>query len=331
MSYNSRCLSLHFGFPRWPGLPSARAQDHELADFAELLCLKQGVVSTTALSSALGRLDENDYTNGVPEEEEHGVARVVEAAFTEIDRRREACGEGYPFETGEQGYTLRLPNENSNTERTLLYHYLLLSTRLNMKDNRVHDEIDGTLLFENVSAEIVKNFFGHRANSYVFGTAGGSADFQGRVDDLCNRIGEGSGFRNRDDAEPTEKDGKLDVITWKPFADGREGKLIAFGQCKTGTEWKSSLNQLHPDSFCSKWMKDQPTQVPIRIFFVTEALPRSRWRSMSCDAGILLDRCRIIDYATGLSESTSTKMRRWVMAAAKATELPVENLPQPEL
>ena len=50
---------------RWPGTPSPRADAHELADFAELSAWQEGSFSLTALSRTLGRLDENDHSNGV--------------------------------------------------------------------------------------------------------------------------------------------------------------------------------------------------------------------------------------------------------------------------
>ena len=55
---------------RWPGVPSPRADTHELADFAELLSWRQGSASATTVVRDLGRLAENEYSEGVPEEEE---------------------------------------------------------------------------------------------------------------------------------------------------------------------------------------------------------------------------------------------------------------------
>ena len=102
---------------KWPGTPSARPPEHELADYAELVCWKQGSTSTNALSADLGRLDENDYSDGVPEDEE--APQVVGAAYLEIERRKEACRDGYPFVIDEQGYTLRA---NRDAENHQAYH-----------------------------------------------------------------------------------------------------------------------------------------------------------------------------------------------------------------
>ena len=80
---------------KWPGLPSPRAPAHEVADFAELVCWRGGGTSLNEVRAVLGRLDENDYSEGVPEEE--AITEVVEGAYSEIERRREGCRGGYPF------------------------------------------------------------------------------------------------------------------------------------------------------------------------------------------------------------------------------------------
>lgn len=303
---------------KWPREPSARAPGHELADFAELVAWQRNSMSMTALSRFLGRLDENDYSDGVPEEEE--TDHLAEDAYREIEQRKEGCGNGYPFEITKEGYTLRTSQKMENHKHTI-YRYLLLATRLNMKDNRRHAGIDGALLFEELAAEVAREYLGARAESFVFGTAAESIDFQGKVDDLCRRIKEGDGFVNRDEARPNERDGKLDVVVWKHFTDGLPGKLIAFGQCKTGTSYKDELTQLQPDAFCRKWLRSSPVLPPVRLFFVSEALLRSRWRSASIDAGLLFDRCRIVDFCNDVSADVFQKVRTWTEAAARATAI----------
>lgn len=303
---------------KWPGEPSARAPEHELADFAELMAWQRNSTSRTDLSRLLGRLDENDYSHGVPEEEE--TDRLAEDAYREIEQREEGCGEGYPFKITKEGYTLRTPQEAENRKHTI-YRYLLLATRLNMKDDRRHAGIDGALLFEELAAEVAREYLGTHAESFVFGTAAESIDFQGKVEALCRQIKEGDGFENRDGAPSNERDGKLDVVAWKHFTDGLPGKLIAFGQCKTGTNYKDELTQLQPDSFCKKWVRTPLVLTPIRMFFVAEALPRARWRAASVDAGLLFDRCRIVDFSDEVGADIFEKIETWTESAATRTGL----------
>lgn len=308
-----------------PGVPAVRASAHEIADFAELKAWRDGSISTTALSRTFGRIEENDYADGVPEEDE--ADRDAEEAYIEIEARSQACGRSasYPFLIGARGSTLaRSPGELNC--RQLVYLYLLLATRLNMHDNRRHAGVDGTSLFEKLCAGVARTYLGSRAESMVFGTASRNGGFRAKVVDLCHRLGEGGGAK--DDISRNVRDGKLDVIAWKPFADSWQGKLIIFGQCKTGTEYRDTLTQLQPDAFCAKWLRERPAILPVRAFFISEALSRSgasarhQWYERSTDAGLLFDRCRTVDFCDSVTDDVLEEVRTWTEAAAKNNELP---------
>ena len=308
---------------KWPGVPTSRAPAHELADFVELLCWQQGTASSTDLSQALGRLADNDYSDGVPEEEE--IPLHIEAAFQELELRIVACGGGYPFWLQEKGNVL-YATQNLDKASLWIYKYLLLATRLNMGtgqgSDRSHAGIDGTHLLEELSSETGREYFGARAESMVFGTAAGNASFPSKVTDLCNKIKEGGGYANHAQNINNTRDGKLDVVVWQHFSDVLPGKLIAFGQCKTGTNYQDTLTQLLPDSFCRKWFQSQPALTPVRSFFVAEALHRGAWYGAASDAGLLFDRCRIVDYSNRLSGSLLGRIDAWTEAAARANHLP---------
>ncbi len=307
---------------KWPGIPSPRASAHELADFAELQAWQRSSISVTDLYGLLGRIDENDYSNGVTEEED--LPKEIAAVFHEMERRSASCGNGYPFTMDERGYVLRARRDVGYI-KYITYKYLLLATRLNMRDNRVHGGVDGALVFEELSAEVGRNYLGQRAKSFVFGTAGSIGNFADRVNRLCQQLGEGGEFVGRNTVPPTDRDGKLDVVAWKPFSDRRVGKLTLFGQCKTGTDYRDTLTQLQPDAFGRKWFRDQPAVTPVRAFFVTEALLRDRWHNLAVDSGLLFDRCRIIDFCGEISSNIMDKVETWTAAAATATGLPNPN------
>ena len=304
---------------KWPGTPSARAPAHEVADFAELVCWKYRGTSMTAICADLGRLEEHDYSDGVPEEEE--IPKVVEAAYSEIERRIKACRGGYPYVISKDGYALAMAVDDGN-HRHVVYRYLLLATRLNMMSNRVHRSLDGALLLEELAADVAREYLGARAESLVFGTSSGTSDFPGRVDDLCRRLQEGGSFVSHSQTRPMANDGKLDVVVWKHFADRQPGKLIAFGQCKTGTNYRDSATHLQPDSFCRKWLHSSPALTPVRMFFVAEAMSRLNWYDAASDMGLLFDRCRIVDFCDDLTDEVFAKLRAWTKAAAEVTVLP---------
>ena len=312
---------------KWPGAPSPRAPAHELADFAELTAWQDGNASTVSLARPADRLAENDHSaNGVLEDEEAEPA--IDDAFVELERRREGCGgaHAYPFGIAANGNVLRTVPGRWNTKR-LVYLYLLLATRLRMDRNRLHAGLDGTQLFELLSAAVARGYLGARADSLVFGAAAGSARFADKIDDLCRRIGEGGGFANRPGVSSHQRDGKLDAVAWKPFSDGSPGKLIVFGQCKTGTHYKDSLSQLQPDGFCRKWLRVSPVVNPVRAFFVSESLSRADWTGVGVDAGLMLDRCRMVDFCDDIDEATRQNIEKWTKAAAAAVDLP-ESLPE---
>ena len=210
--------------------------------------------------------------------------------------------------------------------RQLVYLYLLLATRLNMHDNRRHAEIDGASLFEKLCAGVARTYLGSRAESMVFGTASGTGGFRARVADLCRRLGEGGSAR--DAVSPSVRDGKLDVVAWKPFADSWQGKLIIFGQCKTGTEYRDTLTQLQPDAFCAKWLREMPAIPPCARFSFPKRCPdrerrrEHQWYERSTDAGLLFDRCRTVDFCDGLTDDVLEEVRAWTGAAAGSNELP---------
>ena len=313
----------------WPGTPSPRAKGTETADYNEFLIWKQEIAdfselktwqgdlsSDLQISNHLSKLDEYDYTEGVPEEDE--LHELVGEAFAAVQQRAEVCGDGYPFELNANGNVLQ-PRFGDANPQQVVYKYLLLATRLNMATDKKHADLDGTVLFEELCADVAMNYFGDNSRSFVFGTANGMANFPDKVNQLCNCLGEGQQFRNLENREPTAKDDGLDIAVWNPFSDGKQGKLIGFGQCKTGTNYDDAFPRLQPDVFCKNWFEVMPAVNPIRMFFVAEALLHEGWYHKSSLAGILLDRCRIIEFCGNISGALVEKLATWTNTAARDT------------
>ena len=306
---------------KWPNPPSSRAKENELADWIELNCLRQSSVSKTELSQLLGRLEENDNSDGVPEQDQ--IDTYIEGAYKEIERRKIVCKDGYPFNWLEHK-SLTLCRDLSNPKHTI-YLYLLLTTRLNMKNRRSFSDIDATHLFEELAEQVAQRYFGERAESMLFGHRKGGPIFEERVNMLCARLNEGGGFRNPDIAQPTAKDDKLDVVVWKSFTDGLPSKLIGFGQCKTGTSYLDSISELQPDVFCGNWMREQPILKPIRMFFITESLSSSSRNKRAREAGLLFDRSRIIDYSDEITDNVLHPIETWTRVAVAEEILSITN------
>ena len=299
-----------------PDPPSPKADTHEIADFAELLCWQQGRISERDLLACLGRLDDNQYNIGCNDDEDENAEHLDEV-MNEIGQRNTACGGGYPFALDHTGTILR--REYQNLEQapvsTIIYLYLLLSNRLDMQKSRIQAEIDGTFVLEELSTYVLRNYLGEeRSQAFVFGTSN-SISFKDQVNELCDKLGEGGCFRSLITGKTNAKDGKLDTVAWIPFADRLPGQLIIFVQCKTGTSWKDSVSELKPKEFNKKWMNLPFIVDPIRAFCLSEAINRSRWKEISVDCGILFDRCRIVDILNELPSPLEIKIKSWTMAA----------------
>ena len=302
----------------------------EIADFAELECLRnQGKpVSATSIGRVLARNSAND---------DDDVRPVVSDAFGDLVARTKDCGSErrYPFRLSSHDNVLTL--DSLNGKYSILYQYLLFATRFNMSSNRRHGGEDGTQLFEVFCAEVARNYFSdivYSGESLVFGTGRFSKaredtqrinqrGFRASVDELCERMGEGGKFYHHTSPSPiTAKDGRLDVVVWKGFKDGRPNQFIGMGQCKTGSNWRNAVDALQPDNFFSKWVLSRPANLPIRMFFVTERIV-IEWHDIARDTGLLFDRCRIMQYANRISADLFARIKVWVLAARTQFRLSV--------
>src|SRR5437660_38573 len=181
--------------------PSHKAGAVRLADYLELLALRgpHYRASQTDLIACFDRREDED---------EDEFERPVLQAFEELELRQQHLGRfarHYPFRLESTSIVFR----GSLTQHKLLYLFLLLTTRLNMRDDRRHAGFDGAALFEQLSCEIARNFWcGSRDGSdemvdaFVFGTSRSTLEpwdvenieqgsFGEAVEYLCTRLGEG--------------------------------------------------------------------------------------------------------------------------------------------
>lgn len=315
--------------------PSAKAPLSEKADFLEILALRESDhdVSMQDLIEITGRVDEDEADRAIPGTISDQAAEI-EAAETLDEHKQRIRDLGpasdlYPYDVSEDLLAVRSKWGDFPTH--FLYWFLLFATRLNMRDDRQHGGLDGALLFEQVCLEVAKKYVGgpvdNRVRGLLFGTARHNlqwADetenrdrFAENVNVLCKELGEGHEFRAKDlDLQLTAKDDKLDVVVWRNFTDGKCGKLIVFGQCKTGSNWRQEMPRLNPDAFCRRWWHNPPAVLPVRLFFVSDRITNAPFYHAS-EAGVILDRCRILEHALELSDKTVKACAKWTQAVIK--------------
>ena len=88
------------------------------------------------------------------------------------------------------GTVLKYLSKHSDQTESIVYRYLLLSTRLDMIKNKVMAGEDGTELLEHLAAHVLQQYLGGRARSFVFGTADRHS-FGHRIRHLCTSLQEG--------------------------------------------------------------------------------------------------------------------------------------------
>lgn len=301
--------------------PGAKATAVQVVDYLELLCLESGVASVEKVHRVRrSGGDDRDEQEGAEESIEED--KDIDAWIDEIERRQRICPHSYPFEVTTSGKAIRLLKPFSDRNR-LLYNFCLLATRLNMRDQKVQAGIDGTQLFERISARISQAYVGPPATSIVFGAGSAEEGFQEKVNELCAFLQEGGHYVPIDDSGSDQKDGKLDVVTWKPFPDEAAGKIVFFGQCKTGTNWEDSVRHLHPDGFLRNWVYQPSIVSPIgRMFFVCDMIQPKKWKSKITHAGIIFDRLRLCAFEESLTRELCAEIRIWTHGACESAELP---------
>ncbi|MGB4960813.1 MAG: hypothetical protein WBO36_15125 [Saprospiraceae bacterium] len=296
-----------------PGTPSSRAYTEELADFWEIMVLKNPdfPISAMYIQQELSiELDEINH-DGI-ESEDDIVGTRMQDVMHEIIFRKSAAYQKYPFYfVGSRLYfNTQVSNQIKNT-----YLFCLLATRLNMKDHKIQNNFDGTKLFEKLAEIIGKNFWGENSQTMIFGTAVNSS-FEFKVNKTIGLIGEGHSFLNRNSSFVTKNDDGIDIVLVKEFADTRRSKLVGLGQCKTGTDWQNTVKGEKIRNFCSNWFRDSPVLEPIPIAFITDTLYRESNDYTNLKGLLVLNRFRLMEYLPDvIHDELYGQIQSWVDGA----------------
>jgi hypothetical protein len=306
---------------KFPGTPSTKAYIEELADFWEIEVLRNPDLpfSTRVIQNALSiELDELNHEGTYSEDDE--VLSDLDSVMQEILRRIDSTKQKYPFRL--EGTRLILDVSCDEIVATI-YIYLLLCTRFNMLKHKVQGNLDGTLLFERLCAVIGKNYWGDNAESMILGTSN-SGNFENKVTQCINFIGEGNCFVNRNNNDPTKNDDGIDIVLVKHFSDQRPSKLIGLGQCKTGTDWHKTINKSKMVDFCSTWFRDNPVFEPIPIAFISDTLYH-QFNDYSNSKGCLMfNRFRLMEYLPKVIEQPlKDQIQSWVSNAVEYIKNPI--------
>jgi len=296
-----------------PGLPTAGAYIEEIADFWEIESIRNpGLnISSRRISKTLGiGMDELNH-EGI-ESEDDELDDHLEPVFQELERRISATRNRYPFKFTK--YSIK-SDEELDDPFALAYIYLILATRFNMNLDKTFNGIDGTKLFEKMCSDVLKNYFGENADAYVLGTAI-QGNFEDKVNQLTTLMKEGGKFRNSNPGRAMKNEDGVDVVAWKNFSDDRPGKIIAFAQCKTGTEsWRDGRHKLKPLEFCQDWFSEQPVYTPLKFLCITDTMNLQRHFISDQRGFIVFNRFRILELLKLEENNLLKEITTWTTGA----------------
>lgn len=294
-------------------IPNSKAYKEDIADFWEEQAIRNmgSFVSNIKINKIIA-IEFDEINNDGIDSEEDINEDILTDVFLHIKKRKSIKNIHYPFNLGMHSVKI----DGIDEMQDYLYVFLFLCTRLNMQKSKIQNGVDGTLLFESLCANVAKNYFGKNAESIVFGT-GIKGGFEEKVKDMIKRIGEGEQFSNPEKTHPTKRDDGVDIVVWKNFSDNNIGKLIGFGQCKTGTStWRDDIHKLKPVDFCSKWFSKNPVFEPIPLVFITDTMYEDLNFYGAQKGFLVFNRFRIMEYALeDLSPNIITDMKKWVDSA----------------
>lgn len=287
-----------------------------VADSIELQCFIQRVpISANSMRSLYSMPDDEIKNDGIESSDDYSI-ETLEDGIKVCNQRSVDCPAGYPFDV--TGNTLSLHAYDSLNKE--IYEFLLLATRLDMREESRQGGHNATKLFEELCAIVAAEYFGQHSKSMVFGTAE-SCSFQNKVEQLIKSLNLTSVFRTPLGSTGRQKDAAVDVIAWIPFTDKKDSQMIAIGQCKTGTHWENMLTATQPKVFFGSYFSGEPFADVERMFFMSESYGMDRWEERSRKAGIVFDRTRIMEFLpVEFDTELLEKIMKWNKAALTFAE-----------
>ena len=261
------------------GLPFPSTDIHALADWVEVSC-----IFSTGGRCSLGDLSRQLKQSSVLEDENLDSDSLEADVVNELLNRANAASDSYPFTVDGSKVLLK-----SDFEDFLPYTFCLCLSYFG-DNRRIGVRLFPRRLFEAISCLAAGSYL--KGESVRFGSPRDTlpAGFDEAIGKLCLLIGEGGGLKERGFRKG--QDDTLDVVAWRDSPDKRPGKLLLFGQCASGKNWKEKASELQPPDFCDTWLINRPISI-VKAFFVPCSVDSSDWALKSIRAGIIFDRCRI--------------------------------------
>lgn len=289
------------------------------------------------------RIIDDELTHGNEFDEEIGETFDTEILDTkleerrqriweELKRRQDALGEAYPFElkATSTGWALTTRKIGRGSVRIAQFAYIVALLVASFRNHHIdrneqHDpsvwptlEKSIASIFQLLSVLAAANVFGSpHTHVYWFGhPRPDHSGFHSALPNLIAKIGLGTLKPSPPYNTERDQDATVDLVAWRPFADGEYGALVLYGQVASGNNWQDKSIHSHLSERFLGHFVDEPASRYLGATFIPfimhnsvrvpkdgnlAAAIRDFGRSLERGHGLLVDRLRIVELlATGL-------------------------------
>ena len=240
------------------------------------------------------------------------ASEIVSSAWTELRRRQSWISEGSPFSIA--GH--RISRVRTWRQVPAQSFCLLLSLSKwyrSWAQQFGSDYTEQGELFEELTKEsIVRQFRDWRV--IMTGWSRKGMQLTTVVHEIANQLGESTGNISRWTGEMA-KDAELDLVCYRPFADGRVGIPVYLLQCASGANWESKLHTPRIEI----WKRlIEFTAEPKKAFATPFALlDTAFFQSCNLVNGMLIDRYRILAAGAHNKNWVSSTLKQRLVAWSK--------------
>jgi hypothetical protein len=257
--------------------PAADSNAIELADWLELQAFfSEHYESRLDEVDAINRRQEEEQDDDIAEQDSQIELRRSEIE-NELTFRKDSLKEAYPFVLSEDGERVQLLHRNVEQHGRYYLLCLILSHATRspfLQYPPINDEL----------AQARKVLFQVLSNLALAGETQGQAVWLGwprdtaeKILDVVRRACEAcktGKARNRPAsmANPSAKDGGVDVLSWPPFGDRPPPTYFMFGQAASGLNWSSKPSKPDAEELLQHYFDEHPqcdlryaTVIPFRI------------------------------------------------------------------
>lgn len=274
-------------------------------------------IETSALVSGSGHFG-RDKLDDLASTEISAPPMKVAMALDVMAKRASVLGASYPFVVSDIA-VLRRKSRCTAQYASLLY---LTPGSVARQTVRVSETSEMGELLEEVAETALANFWGPGGSALSFGYPskhGRPEAFDQAVVWLASRIGlePGRGYR-----PPRRKDGGVDVVAWRQFADRRPGFPVALAQCTIQAETFTKTTDIDLRLWAS-WLAMDSDPLSLLVIPGTIRAAGPDWKQLSTVV-MVIDRIRLLDLLSRAPEDdadvawateTTSALRSVLMAA----------------